>query len=94
VVQIKNFMAMAIVIYAIRFLIEEDNLQSTFKYLVLNVLAAGFHIYSVICLPLILLKKWSFKKLISTVLTITFMFCVVAFSRKYYTNRITIFVST
>ncbi|MCI9016958.1 MAG: EpsG family protein [Clostridia bacterium] len=70
-IQIRNFMAMAIMIFAFRYLLD-NSLKSTFKYIILNIISASFHSYTVICFMFIFLKKISTKKIfiITIILTI------------------------
>jgi len=55
VIQIKNFLAMSIVIYSIRYLLDNTKL-ATLKYVVLIIVASLFHIVSVSYLLLLLTK--------------------------------------
>ena len=55
VIQIKNFLAMSIVIYSIRYLLNNTK-SATLKYVVLIILASLFHIVSVSYLLLLLTK--------------------------------------
>lgn len=59
VVQIRNFMSMSIIVFAIRFLLEKKHLN-IFKFIVLVLLASTFHVSSLFYL-LLLLTKFSSK---------------------------------
>ena len=75
VVQIRHFMAISIITYAIP-LLYSDNKKSIFKYILLNILAIGFHYMAIFYLILILVKRFSIKKvtIISIVAQIIFLF--------------------
>jgi len=62
VVQVKNFLAMAIVVFALRFLIEKRRM-GRFKYIFFIVLASTFHYVALFYLVFLLKEIWNVKKL-------------------------------
>ena len=61
VIQIRNFMAFAIVIYAIKYLIDENE-KNIKKYIFLVLIASMFHSFSIIALAFIFLNKFNSSK--------------------------------
>ena len=55
VIQIRNFIAMSILIYSVRFLMN-DGLYATIKYIVLLLIATSIHRMFIVYLPMILIK--------------------------------------
>lgn len=56
VIQIRNFIAMSILIYSVRYLIN-DELYSKIKYIVLLLIAASIHRMFIIYLPMMLIRS-------------------------------------
>lgn len=66
VIQLKNFMAMAIIIFAIHYIIdanEENQIKNYIMYLILNIVAIGFHTFAALCIPFVVFGKMTEKKL-------------------------------
>jgi len=78
VVQIRNFMAISIVIFAIRFLIK-DGMQNKVKYIICILLATSIHSASIFYLILIFIKKDKSNIFTKMVICITFIFCLITF---------------
>lgn len=62
-VQIRHFMAIALVIYGLRFLVTDNN-KDIWKYIVCNILAIGFHYIAIFCLLFVILKFFENKKIL------------------------------
>jgi len=56
VIQIRNFIVMSILIYSVRYLVN-DGLNGKIKYIVLLLIAATIHRISIVYLPLILIRS-------------------------------------
>lgn len=67
VVQQRNFMAMAIFIYAIPFLLTEKRVDK-FKYILLILLGASIQIIAIIYLPLLVIRKMNRQLLLKIIL--------------------------
>lgn len=80
VVQIRHFMAMAIITYAFQFLLT-DNKKDIIKYILLNVVAIGFHSSAIVYLLFILAKKVNNRRI-----KIGVIICVVILSIVIQTN--------
>lgn len=61
-IQLRNFMALSLIIFALRFLIR-NNKFDWLKYLILNIIAISFHTFAIICLFFLLLNFISKKRL-------------------------------
>lgn len=62
IVQIRHFMAIAIITYAFQFLLS-DNKKDIYKYILLNFVAIGFHISAIAYLFFALAKKLDNRKI-------------------------------
>lgn len=78
IVQIRNFMAISIVIFAIRFLIK-DGTQNKVKYIICVLLATSIHTASIFYIILIFIKKDKSNRINKIVICITLIFCVMTF---------------
>lgn len=63
VIQIRNFLAAAIIVYSIRFLIQNSKIGDI-KFLIGILIAFSIHYASIFFIPFIFLKKYSIKQLI------------------------------
>lgn len=79
VVQIRNFMIMAIVLYGTRYLIE-DKIKGTFKFVVLVILASTIHYSASFYLLLLLVKQKGIKSLLILSVVITFISIISIYS--------------
>ena len=70
VVQIRNFIVMSILIYSIRYLIEDYNIANI-KYLFLILIASTIHIFALAYIPFILIKIDKNKYLIRGIIFFT-----------------------
>lgn len=71
VIQIRNFMAFAIVIYSLKYLLDEKE-KNLKKYILLVLLASTFHTFSIIALAFMFLNKFnSSKSILISFLVIT-----------------------
>jgi len=61
VIQIRNFMAFAIVIYSLKYLIDKDNINIK-RYILLILIASMFHSFALIALAFIFLNKFHSSK--------------------------------
>ena len=78
-VQIRHFLAVCIVCYGLTFLLsdEENNKKNSFKYIVANIIACGFHTSAVIYFIFLLYPLFKKKKIKDTFL-LFFVISVVA----------------
>lgn len=60
-IQLKNFMAFSIIIYALPYLFD-NNKKSILKYLLLNIIASLFHPFAILGISFIVLNKINNKK--------------------------------
>ena len=63
IVQIRNFLAMSIFIFSIRYLISEKK-EDNFKYILCILIASSIHYAAILYLPLIFISKFKAKGLI------------------------------
>lgn len=77
-VQIRNFMAISIVIYSIRFLMEFGK-KNVLKYVISILIATSIHTSSFIYILLIFINGRMKKTLIKIVVGATFVLCIITF---------------
>lgn len=78
VVQTRNFLMMAIIIYSIRFLLDYDK-YSIIKYILYNLLAISIHSSAVLYLPLILINNKNKHIFFRIILIFNFLFLIIVF---------------
>lgn len=77
-VQIRHFMASSIVCYGLTFLLKEDRKKiEIFKYIILNILAVGFHFMAIFYFLFLLLPFLENKKLKNTLIKVIIPTCVI-----------------
>lgn len=91
-IQIRNFMAMSIIIFAIRFLIRNEKLD-WLKYLILNLIAISIHTFAIIGLVFLLFNFIGKKKLLFLSLIISAIEFLVLQSKAILINILSKFVS-
>ena len=78
VVQIRDFMAICIVIFGLQFLYNDQDSHGTLKYILCCFIATGFHYISLFYLFLIIVKKFDLKKLCFFIIPIVMFLTVIA----------------
>lgn len=78
VVQVRNFLMMAIIIYSIRFLLQ-DSKYSNLKYFLFNIVAVLMHSAAILYLPLLFIKKNNKNNLLKGVVLFSFLFSIIIF---------------
>lgn len=80
IVQIRNFLMMSILIYSLRYLVE-DKRKSITKYLVSTLIAASIHSVAVLYFPLVFVKSKN-KNLIRIGVFLSLCFSVIVFANN------------
>jgi len=78
IVQVRHFLAMAIVVFSLRYL-SNDGIQNSIKFIIGILIAYSIHYISIIFIPLILLKNIKIKKLY----LIIFIFLIIGIPLAY-----------
>lgn len=68
IVQVKHFLAMSIIVFSVRFLIE-NRITSTYKYIAGILIASSIHFIALFFLPLAFIKKINIKILVIFIIT-------------------------
>lgn len=89
IVQIRNFMAMALVIFATRYLVTNEN-KDYLKYIIFVLLASTFHYSALFYMLFLLVKIKSYKKLIYVTLA---MVIIGLFARSLFPSIVGRFLS-
>jgi len=79
IVQVKHFLAMAIIVYCFRYL-EQDGNKNNIKFIAGILIATSIHLISIIFLPLLFIKKMSIRKLVLLVASILIVGIPIAYS--------------
>lgn len=69
-VQIRHFMAVALLLYGFACLVEDKNNKGEKIYLLFNILAMGFHYSAGFFLPVFLAKKYNYKKFLKPLIIV------------------------
>lgn len=91
VIQYRNFLSSAIVIYSMKYLIKEYN-KANMKYLIVILIAFSIHYMAIFFLPFLIVKKYSVKSIARNALYITPVLCVLT-STQIIPNLVQMFVS-
>ena len=87
VIQLKNFMAMAVIIFAVQFLIKEgtkkEKIINYCIYIILNLIAIGFHTFAAVCLPFVVIAILKEKKVNIICLIITITMVIIEVSQLF-----------
>jgi len=82
VVQIRNFFAMAIIIYCFRY-IEQEGIGNNIKFVVGVLIAFSIHAISILFLPIVLLKKLEVRRLALVVFIVLLIGIPLAYSNFF-----------
>jgi len=75
VIQFRNFLSSAIVIYSMQFIVDGSK-RSNYKYLIGIIIAFSIHYIAVFFLPFVFIKKYSIRRLARVALISVPVFCI------------------